>query len=218
MRKLLFAIVCLGLSIAPELSAAEDSTTAAALASGKPDSVSTNAWPALKLKSTKIYFSGALHSSLVSIDTGKEFIGLTVPVRYQYRSADHGQEIMVYLDSGKQSWVRFRFETNAFADFTHAAVWPLISDSFSGSPPVFSSSFADGRKVLGFTAKTGSTSNPRQVRYQAVQYQSGTLLISTTAYGSSADLTFFGMKQLVAALQFAKAEKDLKRLEPSRED
>lgn len=209
MKLLVCIITCLGLASISGLRAQEvpDST-----------SVNTNLPPALKLKSTKIYSAGSLYSSLVSIDTGKEFIGLTVPVRYQFRSADNGREIMVYLDSGKQNWVRFRFETNILAEFTHESVWPLISESFSGSTPVFSESVADGRKVLGFTAKTGTTSNPRQIRCQALQFQSGTLLINTTAYGASVDLTFFQMKQLVASLQFVKAEKELKRLEPSRED
>lgn len=174
--------------------------------------------PALELKVTKIFSQGNLYARLISINTGEELIGLTVPARYGTSASEDRRDIVVYLDSARRDWVKFKLLPEEFTEFTHEAVWPEVSRFFGDANPVRSTSYVMGRKVLNFTAVTGNINDTRHQRVQLISCQGGTLLVSTTTFDKEADVVFYKLKQLVSSLQFAGKEKDLKHEEPIFED
>jgi len=197
---------------------AKDAEPIAAKAAEKGAPPATNAPPALELKVTKIFSQGNLYASMISINTGEELIGLTVPARYGTTASEDGRDIVIYLDSARRNWVKFKLLPENFPEFTHEAVWPSISKLFGDANPVYSTSYVMGRKVLSFTAKTGNINTMRHQRVQLVSCRGGTLLVSTTTFGTEADIVFFKLKQLVSSLQFAQSAKELKHAEPIFED
>lgn len=174
--------------------------------------------PALELKVTKIFSQGNLYARLISINTGEELIGLTVPARYGTSASEDRRDIVVYLDSARRDWVKFKLLPEEYTEFTHETVWPVVSKLFGDANPLRSTSYVMGRKVLNFTAETGNINSMRHQRVQLVSCQGGTLLVSTTTFEKEADVVFYKLKQLVSSLQFAGKEKDLKHEEPIFED
>ena len=198
--------------------AAKDAEAAVAKTAAKDAVPATNAPPALELKVTNIFSQGNLYASMISINTGEELIGLTVPARYGTSASEDGRDIVVYLDSARRDWVKFKLMPEKFPEFTHEAVWPSISKLFGDANPVQATSYVMGRKILSFTAKAGNINSMRHQRVQMVSCQGGTLLVSTTTFGPEADVVFFKLKQLVSSLQFAKSANELKYAEPIFED
>lgn len=219
MKSKLSLLIVLGLSLAVELPAQEvTAPTVAATESAGGPVAPAKPKPTFQLTTSKIYENGALYATLAKLNTGNEFIGLSVPERYRFMAGESGRDLTVYLDAGRQNWVNFQFVTNKFTEFTHADIYPLIQKNFVGLQPVFASGYAGGRSVLTFTAKSGVGENSRHIRYQVVPCESGTLIIGCKAYGNEGDMAFFAMKQLVGSLQFTATEKGLRVEEPSSQN
>jgi hypothetical protein len=174
--------------------------------------------PPLPMTTSKIFAGGMHHSTVAKVNTGREFVGLTVPAKYWFKAAENGREITVYTDQARRNAVIFRFHTNSFPEFAHTTVWPLVSDHFDGVNPVMSQGSSMGRTALVFTAKTGTSSNPKHVRSVVVPCQAGSISVTAESYEAEADHAFFFMKQLTASLQTEQSEKAISGAVPTLTD
>ncbi len=224
MRTLFIVLALAGLTLPSGLRGQESPAAAKPSESGDEEKVSSPTVPAAKplppfsISAGKVYAGDTFYSSLIKIDTGKEWVAFSVPAQYRYQAAESGREIVVYLDQSRQSWAKFQFHASSFPEFTYDAVRPLVDDSFGDASPLMATTYAGGRTILSFTAEAGTANNPKQVRVHAVPCQAGTLTVTTVVYQKEAKVPFFKVKQMVDSLQFAKSEKELKSTTPSTED
>lgn len=174
--------------------------------------------PPLEMSTTKIYSGGVLHATLAKVNTGSEFIGLTVPARYWFQASKNGREIVVYTDSARRDSIVFRFHTNRFSNFSHEEVWPMVSSYFDDAHPTFARGSAMGQAALVFSARSGSDLNPRQTRCIVVPCEAGSVSVTTVVHGAETEKVYHVMKQLAASLQDAASEKELTGSVPTPTD